>query len=155
MDGKDDSSWRRRVFRSFVRVLDKEGMWPIRSSYEVTASPRSLVELFHNNANLPSFVHHGGDGDGDQVCEGDDQFCDVDGTFWRRIENVLRGVYFTLPSVSVDYMSRQAEKSGLASYFKARGLDLRSENGTWNMRAILKFQRAVVESDGANREDKS
>ncbi|KAI0446498.1 hypothetical protein F4803DRAFT_17566 [Xylaria telfairii] len=127
-DGEDDWGWRQSVFHSFVEMLEAEGIWPLPSAHMLTTSPRSLIEIFRVNPNIPSFVHHH-----------DGRFCDADGTFWERIEKLLREVSFTLPAVSANRLGEQATKSGLASYFKSEGSSLSPNKGNWNLNEILEF----------------
>ncbi|KAI1751812.1 hypothetical protein F4782DRAFT_169169 [Xylaria castorea] len=136
MDGEDDRGWRQSVFESFVEMLEAEGIWPLPSAYTLTASPRSLVEMFRVNPNLPSFVHHH-----------DGRFCDADGTFWEGIEKLLREVRFTLPTASARHLHEQALKSGLGIYFKlmSTGSDHRWNKGDWNLIEILEFQDGIAE----------
>ncbi|KAI8955594.1 hypothetical protein F4801DRAFT_574340 [Xylaria longipes] len=145
MDGEDDWGWRQSVFKSFVEMLEAEGIWPLPSAYMLTASPRSLVEIFRVNPNIPSFVHHH-----------DGRFCDADGTFWERIDKLLREIRFTLPAASANHLGEQAVKSGLASSFKSMGPGLSPNKGNWNLKEILEFlefQKAVAESESVPAEE--
>ncbi|KAI0857030.1 hypothetical protein F4860DRAFT_374879 [Xylaria cubensis] len=138
MDGGDDWGWRHSVFESFVEILQAEGIWPLPSAYKLTASPRSLVEMFRVNSNIPSFIHHH-----------NGRFCDADGTFWERIEKLLREVRFTLPDASAKHLHEQSLKSELAIYFKlsSTGSDHRSNKGHWNLIEILEFQDIIAERE--------
>ncbi|KAI0467162.1 hypothetical protein F4859DRAFT_278517 [Xylaria cf. heliscus] len=138
MDGKDDRGWRESVSRSFVEMLVNQRIWPFPSAYRLTASPRGLLELFRANPNIPSFVHHHHHGA---------RFCDADGTFWERIEWLLREVSFTLPVASANHLREQAIKSGLASYFESKGTGLNPNKGHWSLTEILEFQAAIVEDE--------
>ncbi|KAI1348425.1 hypothetical protein F5Y01DRAFT_306746 [Xylaria sp. FL0043] len=140
-DGKDDSAWRQSILGAFVAMLEAEGLWPLPSAYALTASPRSLAEIFRLHPSIPSFVHHR-----------DGRFCDADGTFWERVERLLREVRFTLPAQSANYLSEQAVKSGLASYFESRELGIGLDKGCWNVREILEFQEAISGSRRASAE---
>ncbi|KAI1153699.1 hypothetical protein F4825DRAFT_460954 [Nemania diffusa] len=135
MDGADDWGWRRRVLTSFLEMLEAEGIWPLPSSYTLPASPRSLVEIFRVNPNIPSFIHyHGG------------QFCDANATFWERIEKLLFEIEFTLPAASANHLGEQAVKSGLATYFKLRDVGFSLDKGSWSLKEIVKFQIAFMRS---------
>ncbi|KAI0975341.1 hypothetical protein F4678DRAFT_323737 [Xylaria arbuscula] len=137
-DGADDQAWRRSILIAFVEMLEAEGLWPLPSAYALTASPRSLVEIFRVNASIPSFAHrHAG------------RFCEADGAFWERIEKLLREVRFTLPAQSANHLSAQAAKSGLAGYFRSRGLGIGLDMGKWNVKEILEFHEAIAESECA------
>ncbi|KAK5630476.1 hypothetical protein RRF57_006191 [Xylaria bambusicola] len=138
MDGADDGAWRQSILVAFVEMLEAEGIWPLPSAYLLTASPRSLVEIFRVNPSIPAFMHHH-----------DGQFCEPDGTFWERIEKLLREVRFTLPAQSAIHLSEQAVKSGLAGHFKSKGLAIGLDKGHWNVREILEFQEAVATSEHA------
>ncbi|GAW11514.1 hypothetical protein ANO14919_008600 [Xylariales sp. No.14919] len=144
MDGGNDWSWRRSILRAFVKMLEAEGIWPLPSAYELTASPRSLVEMFRANPSIPSFAHHH-----------DDRYCDPSGTFWERIEKLLREVRFTLPAPSAKRLREQAAKSGLASHFTSMGPKINPDKGDWNIKEILEFvefQGAVTEMERAPSE---
>ncbi|KAI0433816.1 hypothetical protein F5Y09DRAFT_350436 [Xylaria sp. FL1042] len=133
-DGKDDSAWRHSLLRAFVAMLEAEGLWPLPSAYALTASPRSLVEMFRLQPSIPSFVHHR-----------DGRFCDADGAFWARIERLLREVRFTLPAQSANYLGEQAVRSGLANHLTSRDVGIGLDKGSWNVREILEFQEAITE----------
>ncbi|KAI0509043.1 hypothetical protein F5B22DRAFT_369497 [Xylaria bambusicola] len=133
MDGADDGAWRQSILVAFVQMLEAEGVWPLPCAYQLTASPRSLVEIFRANPSISAFKHHH-----------DGQFCEPDGTFWERIERLLREARFTLPAQSAIHLSEQAVKSGLASHFRSRVLAIGPDKGHWNVREILEFQEAVA-----------
>ncbi|KAI1421845.1 hypothetical protein F5Y12DRAFT_800383 [Xylaria sp. FL1777] len=134
MDGGDDWVWRRSILRAFVEMLEAEGIWPLPSAYALTASPKSLVEIFRVNPSIPSFAHHH-----------DGRFCEPDSTFWEHIERLLREVRFTLPAQSANHLGEQAAKSGLAGYFESRHLGIGLDKGNWNVREILEFQETITE----------
>ncbi|KAI0099212.1 hypothetical protein GGR51DRAFT_565026 [Nemania sp. FL0031] len=136
MDGSDDWGWRESVMVSLFEMLEAEGIWPLPSAYALTASPRSLVELFRVNPNIPAFMHHH-----------DGRYCDADGTFWEHIEKLLLEVNLALPVASTYHLGRQAMKSGLTGYFKSKGFGLSSVKGNWSLREIMEFQKAVAESE--------
>lgn len=142
-DGEDDRGWRRDVLRSLLEMLRAEGIWPLPSADELTASPRSLVEIFRVNPNIPAFVHR----------HDDDRSCDADGTFWAHVEGVLHEVRFTLPVATARHLREQAVKSGLTSYFKSRDVGIRPDKGCWSLRDILEFQRAMSQCGCVADED--
>lgn len=94
------------------------------------------MEIFRANPSIPSFVH-----------QHDGQFCEPEGTFWERMEKLLRDVRYILPAQSAIHLSEQAAKSGLESHFTSRGLGMGLHKGNWNVREILEFQEAVAEGE--------
>ncbi|KAI1287921.1 hypothetical protein F5Y03DRAFT_380200 [Xylaria venustula] len=140
-DGADDRAWRRSILIAFVTMLEAEGLWPLPSAHTLTASPRSLVEIFRLNPSIPSFAHrHAG------------RFCEAEGAFWERIEKLLREVRFTLPAQSANHLAAQAAKSGLADYFRSRGLGIGLDKGRWNVKEIWEFYETLAESECASAE---
>ncbi|KAI8624234.1 hypothetical protein F5Y19DRAFT_324670 [Xylariaceae sp. FL1651] len=127
MDGRDDLPWRRSVLRSFVGMLQAEGLWPLPSAYDMTASPKFLVERFRRHPNLAAFTHHR-----------NGRYCHPDGTFWERIEKIIREVRITLPAQASNHLKEQAMKSGLADHFESMGLT--ADRVNWNMEETLEFQ---------------
>lgn len=139
MDGEDDGGWRQDVLRSLLNMLRAEGLWPLPTADKLTASPRSLVDIFRANPNIPAFVHHhhNHDDDGGRFC------CDADGAFWTRVESLLHEACFTLSAAAARRLGEQAAKSGLAGYLKSRDVGIRPDKGSWSLRDILEFQRRI------------
>ncbi|GAP92165.1 putative nuclear pore protein [Rosellinia necatrix] len=140
-DGDDDLIWRRGMLETFLKMLDREGIWPLPPAHMVTASPRSLVEIFRVNPEIPSFIHQG-------------RFCEADGSFWHRIDKLLGDIYFILPQASAKHLRAQAEKSGLADYFKSKGPRFAPDRGIWKVKEILEFQKAITESESVPAQER-
>ncbi|KAI1119078.1 hypothetical protein F5Y14DRAFT_438159 [Nemania sp. NC0429] len=143
-DGENDAGWRQSVLASLLEMLRAEGIWPVPPADRLTASPRSLVEIFRVNPNIPAFAHHHhgkGEGEGD----GGRSSCDADGPFWARVEALLHEARFALSAAAAGHLSEQAAKSGLAGYFASKdlGVHLRPDKGCWSLKDILAFQAAV------------
>jgi hypothetical protein len=139
-DGHDDRGWRRSVLRLLVEKLETEGLWPLPTAYELTASPRGLVETFRLNPNIPWFVHRQSSGG---------RFCHAVGTFWERIEHMIRTIRLGVPAASTNRLGEQAVKSGLADYFQE--ISLKADKGNWNMMEVLEFQEAVAKIEAQRK----
>ncbi|KAI1825654.1 hypothetical protein F4861DRAFT_537900 [Xylaria intraflava] len=133
VDGRDDYGWRHSILRLFVNMLQKQNLWPVPYADELTVSPRSLIELFRANPNIPHFVHRF-----------DDSACDAEGTFWEHIEVILREeIRFTPGERTATHLKNQAEKSGLAEYLHLGDSELSAEKDSWTLKEIREFQDAI------------
>ncbi|KAI3324694.1 hypothetical protein HD806DRAFT_493365 [Xylariaceae sp. AK1471] len=133
MDGVDDSSWRRSVLRWLVEMLEREGFWPVPLAYHCTASPKSLVETFRVNPNIPAFTHRR-----------NGRYCHADGPLWERIDKILHEIRFYVPATTANHLGQQAMKSGLAKFFQSLGL--KADRGNWNVKEVLRFHEFVAKN---------
>ncbi|KAI0409809.1 hypothetical protein F4802DRAFT_2483 [Xylaria palmicola] len=135
-DHVDDGGWRRSVYRSLEILLLEEMIWPVPPAIAVLASPREMVETFRAHPNIPAFAHRGSA-----------PFCEPVGPFWEWIEGQIQTATFHLRVPDAGYLSRQAAKSGLASYLASKRTRHRPDKGHWNLIEVLQFMEDIVKSE--------